>query len=844
MGFHRFVDPSYNLGGGVFPGSLYGVEYDRVNVVSGGQGENGSAFADGPKVGGPNEGTYWHAFGEDALSVYFNRGLRALSENTDILDDMLHRDIAVPARTALVTSTGQTQVVLTGEIWLDTNPLTPLTDLFSVVDQNDREIIEPATGIPVVVTAISGSGVSAGGTVGSGFSSVAGVTLQFNMPIRQEMAEQWRVYYGERSNLAVLPKDALVKIKVRSAEEVSADVENTIRLMKWRDGSDFGWMEVPKKNLYDAAYSGLQELYNKSTAGNDGNVYTWYPVSPELNTPSAGGYFTASAFPMAGRSCVKGTSVGSFGRRDYAMGAVWWAVDDDEITATSEDHRVAASSGFVHFGHAVGGLSDHLVGIQQGPNLFGFASFSARHVPEGTGFVPMRRTHLQQNALFSFSGDIVSCPVDNWFSEAASNGETALKLGHDVLCFSPQFGSDVVDDYYTFVVVEILNNTTARIRHIDGSKPNFESISLHLVGWYAPTFTTSDNAAALHAQKYDYNDTLHHHGLTFAVLPPMATTDVPLSRTPCANFYAGGLTHSDKALVWGGWCSSGELLPTSWLSGDGGAHFEAPVQCLRGVGVDVPAFSSPQAPVVFGYFTTSASNPNIVLLEGKITNSVDGSTYGAYRHTVDTYGGLRTVNATYLSSGSNIWKADAKDRPAYLEGIVAPRGPVRRVKFDTSVNWTAWDNYGALIGIGAKTLSFVGQSVNSIAGSVGTWSQIMRTSDSMPLKVSFPKAVAGHVVEAIASLSVYADVGDKVVSARLSYRIAGGGWVPVADSERSTVTKTSVRKENLTLLGVFALPGSTNEILSDVEVSLHVWGESGATYTVNGTLHTKLCNQS
>ena len=114
MAFHRFKDPTYWLGeSGSFPGALFGKDYDRVNIISEGTGSGGSAYADGKKVGGPNAGTYFTAFGEDATSSNFNRGFRALAENTDYLDNLFHRDIlAVDAGDILTTSPGQNTVVL------------------------------------------------------------------------------------------------------------------------------------------------------------------------------------------------------------------------------------------------------------------------------------------------------------------------------------------------------------------------------------------------------------------------------------------------------------------------------------------------------------------------------------------------------------------------------------------------------------------------------------------------------------------------------------------------------------------------------------------------------------
>src|SRR5262245_10462430 len=104
MGFHRQTTPTYF---GALP-----VGYDYINNLLSGT----PAFAHGAKVGGPNAGTYFVAFGEDATSSDFNRPHKALAENCDILDDYAHRDLAVPVKTSDVVAGGGgvSSIVLTG----------------------------------------------------------------------------------------------------------------------------------------------------------------------------------------------------------------------------------------------------------------------------------------------------------------------------------------------------------------------------------------------------------------------------------------------------------------------------------------------------------------------------------------------------------------------------------------------------------------------------------------------------------------------------------------------------------------------------------------------------------
>lgn len=211
MAFHRFTVPNYTGG---LPGG-----YDYINNAVVGT----PALVAGPRAdGGPNNGTYFVGFGEDGRSVFTNRGLAALAENTDHLDDLLRRDLAVCAITSLVTAPSPTSAVtLIGPgIFLGAvgtpNTAAGINTFIEILDNEDKEIID-ASGVRCVVTSISG------GSVGSGGFSAGNVTLTVTPAI--PTGKQYRVYYGIRGNLATLPVDALTNIKIRSAQEVSALLE-------------------------------------------------------------------------------------------------------------------------------------------------------------------------------------------------------------------------------------------------------------------------------------------------------------------------------------------------------------------------------------------------------------------------------------------------------------------------------------------------------------------------------------------------------------------------------------------------------------------------------------------
>jgi len=219
MAFHRLTTPSY-FGG--LPGG-----YDYINNAISGT----PAAADGPKAVGPNVGTYFIAFGEDGTSSDANRPAKALAQNTDALDDLFHRDIAIKKVTADVTVVGSpvTSIVLSDPNGIycgragTANNAVGINTFIEILDSNNNEIIgTPASGARSVVTAISGA------TVGTGFNA-GPITLTVSPGI--PVGVTYRVYYAVRGNLASLPADEFTDIVLRAAQErdyLTIDFENQI----------------------------------------------------------------------------------------------------------------------------------------------------------------------------------------------------------------------------------------------------------------------------------------------------------------------------------------------------------------------------------------------------------------------------------------------------------------------------------------------------------------------------------------------------------------------------------------------------------------------------------------
>jgi len=176
MGFHRLTVPTYT--GGLPPG------YDLIN--------SGAAPADGAKVGGPNAGTYFHAFGEDALAIYFNRPARALAENCDYLDDELRSDFVTVVKLAdVLAAVPVSSIILPEAVGIFADPARSLNRLFEITDENDVQI-SGVTGQRCVVVSISG------GTPGGDGFTTAPTTLNISPAI--PVGYTYRAYYGIRTN--------------------------------------------------------------------------------------------------------------------------------------------------------------------------------------------------------------------------------------------------------------------------------------------------------------------------------------------------------------------------------------------------------------------------------------------------------------------------------------------------------------------------------------------------------------------------------------------------------------------------------------------------------------------
>jgi hypothetical protein len=224
MPLHRYVTPTY-FGG--LPGT-----HDLINVTSGGVGaSDGSALVAPQKPPPhPNQGTYFVAFGEDATSADANRGFRALAENTDFLDDIVHADQSIPTLSAsVVVGAPVSSLVVTGDVFVGAagalDDQRTRSGLIALTDGNGipLHVFTGSVWEPVLVTKIHDGG---------GFSVLG--TDYFVNPTVDVVPDipafgVYRTAHYVRGNLKTQPVGAYTRLAngVRGAEDLWAYAKTT-----------------------------------------------------------------------------------------------------------------------------------------------------------------------------------------------------------------------------------------------------------------------------------------------------------------------------------------------------------------------------------------------------------------------------------------------------------------------------------------------------------------------------------------------------------------------------------------------------------------------------------------
>jgi len=552
MPFHRFVQPAYFAAPAcpVAPAvvAFNGVNYNLFNVTSGGVGAGGSALMSDVKPSGVNTGTYAVAFGEDATSTNFNRPIRALIENTDTLDDWLHRDIATPVRTANATAGAPVSTIaLPSGTYVGGSGGYALDVLFSILNSDGEEILNGDN--KVEVASITGA------VIGDGFSAGA-VTLNLSFAIPTSTV--YYVVYGTRSNLATLPADALISVGVRASEEVAADVRRMIAYLKGEAAT--AWDANPTFNTWSLGAGGLNSLYRRSSSG-QGYSANVDVSATTINTPGAGSEIVADGRALT--SAMYPAYAGySASRR---------STDPAQALFRAEDGVPVGGLGHIGFAAMMSGPDTTEAVL---PSAGGFGSY--RRMGAGT------YTLVSEGAAATMSATIAAELVDIELGTALAGGPaellSAVRCGYDLIRVrlpATIGGVATLGDRDISLRIMAKGATRVTCLGVDGFlptqlKPLAAPITVTVLGWYSASMVNPNGATSvkysLRPTQYDSNPIVKDGSTVFLSQRANTAAQLAYMTEPAVKIFG---SYTQRALEWGDSHTSGIPVSNGWLNADG-----------------------------------------------------------------------------------------------------------------------------------------------------------------------------------------------------------------------------------------------------------------------------------
>jgi len=564
--FHRLNVPSY------YGGLPAGFDYINTPSLSGGSGA--PAYMDNKKAGGPNDGTYMVAFGEDATSNFANRGIKAVSENTDILDDLLRRDLAISARTANVTAGSPvSSVTITGQVFVATfgtpNNQDQRDQLISVLDSNDEEILD-SSGAKVVAISIVDNNVSSTNLVGTQASGFFGTpTINFNTSIPAGVT--YRIYYGERSNLASLPQNAFTTIKIRGAQEVSADIERTLRSL--HSSYETTWDAPWDASIRSLTQTGLDGRYRLST------VDTSDPYS--ANSAGAGGYIKRDGpAPYISQPAYDLSQFGQIGGGAYypdPIMASWRLTSQRTNVASNYNNSFGGDVGLFQESpfHSTSDVNEHAGDRVAGPLVY---DVTPRTFTASTLGGNQVITRITPNFLATVNPDATNTvdgrrTVQVSVSDYLRDGSGNIAIRSTDLIEVSEPGTGVIIG--VFRVDTVLSASRMTLRTLPGAYPHIgaaNTASNVLLRWLQPTMQLGGRYrdATDGSQGFPYFTVAAPSPAVNAWSSNRGTLNaVFLSAIMDRTLISGGGGSLYNSMAWGGFGSSGYWFVSGQLDGDG-----------------------------------------------------------------------------------------------------------------------------------------------------------------------------------------------------------------------------------------------------------------------------------
>jgi hypothetical protein len=568
MPFYRYVDPTYGLLGGAFPGAIGGITYGRINVTSGGVGGgDGSAIVGGAKVGAPNAGTLLVAFGEQGLSQAVNRGLGALAQNTDVLDNVQRSNIPAPTYTDGVSGVGITTISLAGDVWTgsaaDWAALT-VDGLITLISPSTGRALRDAGGNVLTVASIELPALTV--QFRQGFITNPIIRLSGTLPANTP----WRLWWYGRSSLAKI------------AELSPSDWVAWVMLMLGMAG----------RNALHSVH-GLDEKYRRAslpaagalpdTAGNGAQILrdgqALEVIEPDMD-------YTAVARPDPFLSLFKAsrptTLTGSASSRKGAIGFL-------STTTRALGGETGNPDGYASFASLMrrNVASDDISGV----------GLTLTRVPVGA---PVR---LNPGGLGSARVSLFSYPSHYWRKNVGGIDRTSIVRSHDLLLVTRANG-----DKQLYYIVGFVDNQVASVTPVTGS------------GGY---FTTPDEVATV--ELFHASFRIDQDGRLIHVALPVSGGGTDVGGTGPALFVSSSRTRvssgfadedTSAALAWGAQDEEdGTVTLAGSLRGDGGMYatyaYAPHVDPVVGQDIATPTTGTANYDPVFNTKSSSAFRFNV-----------------------------------------------------------------------------------------------------------------------------------------------------------------------------------------------------------------------------------------
>jgi len=554
MPFHRFKDATY----GILPGDTYaagsgtigGVPYDRANVTDEGDGTpaDGSAQADVAKVGVPNAGTYWVAFGEHATSLHTNRGFRAGTENTDALDDILRENIPIFMESVNDVSSGISFYDLSGGVDVfvgDTGAPVGAGNAFryaTVVDVNGDAIYNGYT--RVVVTDIQPNG-GGGSVVGAatppslgGYETDARFTFSPAIPA----GTSFNILFGSRRSYARMMEEAY-------KHELN---ENKVQERNLQAG------------IGHVRYRGLDDAYRRSTKVPGGTSGTALAILVNGDTPGDGATITRDG--QAIRMVSINQSQLGVNQQAATVPDPFMAMfhaEAAEYASSIYDNEKGGDIGLLYLTairHEIGGEANEL--SSEAEPLGALMVYNPVDIQGSTigGDTPYTRVSKGAAATLNVGGlnpDGITITAPEYFRDS---GNTALMLRRDVLLVTfPVNGSQ-----QAFIPTNFVSDTEVNVVMLGGGSPTFNADQAVTIQWLQLNVSIggSGTSAQLSISPFGW------------IAPAPLSVDTPSALDPPMFIQRRG---TERCLEWGHHDPTGNLQIRGRLYGSG------EVESLEGV---------------------------------------------------------------------------------------------------------------------------------------------------------------------------------------------------------------------------------------------------------------------